>query len=141
MTDKELLMLAHEMIYKAYAPYSSFAVGAALECVDDTIFTGCNIENAAFSETICAERVAVFKAISEGKRDFARIAIVAESDSYCLPCGSCRQVLAEFSPEMEVLCAKGNGSYVSYKLRDLLPLAFKLDKGDLHKTENPPTDK
>jgi len=128
MTDKEILTIAHEMTYKAYAPYSDFPVGAALECVDGTIYTGCNIENAALSATICAERVAISKAVSEGKREFARIAIVAKSEKYCLPCGTCRQVMAEFSPDMEVLCARGDGSYVSYKLRDLLPLAFKMKK-------------
>lgn len=135
MTDKEILTLAHEMAYKAYAPYSGFPVGAALECSDGTIFTGCNIENASLGATVCAERVAVFKAISEEKKEFDRIAIVAESDNYCLPCGTCRQVLMEFSPDMEILCAKGDGSYVSYKLKDLLPLAFKFNKKDI-----PPQD-
>ena len=126
MTDHEILMLAHGMLEKAYAPYSEFPVGAALECEDGTVYTGCNIENAALGDTVCAERVAVFKAVSEGKRKFLRIAIVAESERYCLPCGSCRQVLMEFSPDMEILSAKAGGSYVSYKLQDLLPFAFKL---------------
>lgn len=128
MTDKEILTIAHEMTYKAYAPYSDFPVGAALECADGAIYTGCNIENASLGETVCAERVSVFKAVSDGKKDFLRIAIVAKGDTYCLPCGACRQVMAEFSPDMEVLCAKGDGSYVSYKLRDLLPLSFKFKK-------------
>lgn len=125
MTDHELLMIAHGMMNKAYAPYSSFPVGAALECEDGTVYTGCNIENVALGDTICAERVAVFKAISEGKRDFLRIAVVAEGERYCLPCGTCRQVLMEFSPDIEILCAKAGGSYVSYKLGDLLPFSFK----------------
>lgn len=130
MTDKEILTHAYEMTLKAYTPYSGFPVGAALECTDGTLYTGCNIENASYSATICAERVAVFKAVSDGNRSFRRLAIVAESDNYCLPCGTCRQVLVEFSPDMEILCAKKNGSYVSYKLKDLIPLAFKLKKDD-----------
>jgi len=125
MTDHEILMMAHDMLEKAYAPYSRFPVGAALECEDGTIYTGCNIENAALGDTVCAERVAMFKAISDGQRRFLRIAVVGEGDHYCIPCGSCRQVLMEFAPDLEVLCAKAGGSYVSYKLRDLLPFPFK----------------
>ncbi len=124
MTDRELINMAKNISEAAYAPYSKFRVGAALECTDGTIFTGCNIENAALGCTICAERVAVFKAISEGKRDFVRIAVFAESTNYCTPCGSCRQVLNEFAPEIEVLCAKSDGRYVSYKLKDMLPFSF-----------------
>ena len=124
MTDRELINMAKNISEAAYAPYSKFRVGAALECTDGTICTGCNIENAALGCTICAERVAVFKAISEGKRDFVRIAVFAESTNYCTPCGSCRQVLNEFAPEIEVLCAKSDGRYVSYKLKDMLPFSF-----------------
>ena len=124
MNDRELLGLAYEASKNAYAPYSHFQVGAALECEDGTVFTGCNVENAAYGDTICAERTAVVKAVSEGRKSFRRIAIYAEGKNYAMPCGSCRQVLAEFSPEMEVLCAKAGGRYVSYKLSELLPYTF-----------------
>ena len=124
MNDRELLRIAKEASLNAYVPYSGFPVGAALECEDGTVYTGCNVENAAYGDTICAERTAVVKAVSEGQRSFSRIAIYGEGKGYCMPCGSCRQVLAEFSPEMEVLCAKAGGSYVSYPLTRLMPYTF-----------------
>ena len=124
MNDRELLRIAKEASLNAYVPYSGFPVGAALECEDGTVFTGCNVENAAYGDTICAERCALVKAVSEGQRKFTRIAVYGEGKNYCMPCGSCRQVLAEFSPEMEVLCAKAGGRYVSYKLSELLPHTF-----------------
>jgi len=126
MTDKELLTLAYEASKNAYAPYSHFPVGAALECGDGTVFTGCNVENASYGGTICAERVAVTKAVSEGRRDFVRIAICAEGENFCMPCGACRQFLSEFAQDLEVLCAKAGGRYVSYKLSQLLPHRFSL---------------
>ena len=126
MNDHELLKIAYEASKKAYAPYSRFAVGAALECMDGTVVTGCNVENAAFGECLCAERVAICKAVSEGQQNFRRMAIYADSPSYCMPCGACRQVMAEFSPAMEVLCARSGGRYVSYRLEQLLPHTFKL---------------
>ena len=124
MKDRELLDMAREAAKNAYVPYSKFPVGAALECADGTVYTGCNVENAALGSTICAERTAFLKAISEGKRDFLRIAISGEGPNYCMPCGACRQFLSEFSTDMEVLCAKAGGRYVSYKLRELLPHTF-----------------
>lgn len=124
MTDRELINRAYDARKNAYAPYSRFPVGAALECADGTVITGCNVENAALGCTICAERTALVKAISEGKRNFTRIAIYADSPDYCVPCGTCRQVLSEFAPSMEVLCVKGDGRYVSYRLSDLLPVSF-----------------
>ena len=124
MNDRELLRIAKEASLNAYVPYSGFPVGAALECEDGTVYTGCNVENAAYGDTICAERTAVVKAVSEGQRSFVRIAVYGEGQNYCMPCGSCRQVLAEFSPEMEVLCAKAGGSYVSYPLTRLMPYTF-----------------
>ncbi len=126
MTDMELLALAKKASQRAYVPYSKFAVGAVIECRDGKLFTGCNIENAALGDTICAERTACVKAVSEGSTDFLRIAIYAESENYCMPCGSCRQFLSEFCPDgqLEVLCAKADGRYVSYRLRDLLPHTF-----------------
>ena len=124
MNDRELLRIAKEASLNAYVPYSGFPVGAALECEDGTVYTGCNVENAAYGDTICAERTAVVKAVSEGQRSFTRIAIYGEGKGYCMPCGSCRQVLSEFSPEIEVLCAKAGGSYVSYPLTRLMPYTF-----------------
>ena len=126
MTDQELMDMAKKAAEYAYVPYSKFPVGAALECSDDTIFTGCNVENAAYGDTICAERTAAVKAVSSGHRDFVRIAIYGEGENYCMPCGACRQFLTEFSPEMEVLCAKVGDRYVSYKLSQLLPHTFVL---------------
>jgi len=126
MNDRELLNRAHEAAKNAYAPYSHFCVGAALECEDGTVYTGCNVENAAYGECICAERCAIVKAVSEGHTKFRRIAVWGDGKNYCMPCGSCRQVLAEFSPEIEVLCAKAGGSYVSYPLSRLLPYSFTL---------------
>lgn len=126
MTDKELIEIAKEASRKAYAPYSRFAVGAALECKGGRVFTGCNVENSALGDTICAERTACVKAISEGYREFQRIAIYAESTGYCMPCGSCRQFLSEFDPhgDIEVLAAKADDRYVSYRLRQLMPHTF-----------------
>ena len=111
MTDRQLMSMAKEASLNAYVPYSHFPVGAALE-------------NAALGSTICAERTACCKAVSEGRRSFRRIAIYADSENWCTPCGACRQFLAEFSPEMEVLCAKAGNRYVSYKLSELLPHTF-----------------
>ncbi len=124
MTDRELMDIAEKAAKNSYSPYSRFPVGAALECRDGTVYTGCNVENAALGSTICAERTAAVKAVSEGHTDFSRIAIWGEGRDYCMPCGACRQFLAEFSIDMEVLCAKAGGRYVSYKLRELLPHTF-----------------
>ena len=114
MTRDELCQAAVAMLDRAYIPYSHFPVGAALECADGTVFTGCNIENAAYGCTICAERTAIFKAVSEGHRDFVRIVIAGRSEDYCVPCGSCRQVMMEFAPEMEVICLNGRGQAKSF---------------------------
>ena len=126
MTDRELMSMAKEASLKAYVPYSKFAVGAALECMDGTVYTGCNVANAALGDPICAERTACVKAVSEGQTKFRRIAIYADSENWCTPCGSCRQFLSEFAREndMEVLCAKAGGRYVSYKLSELMPHTF-----------------
>ena len=123
-TDRELMDIAEQAAKHSYSPYSRFPVGAALECSDGTVYTGCNVENAALGSTICAERTAACKAVSEGHTDFVRIAIWGEGRDYCMPCGACRQFLSEFSTDMEVLCAKAGGRYVSYKLRELLPHTF-----------------
>jgi cytidine deaminase len=124
MTDRKLIQLATEAMENSYSPYSRIKVGAAVECTDGTVYTGCSIENKTIAATICAEAAAVASAISAGRRGFKRIAIVAESSSYRLPCGACRQLLIEFSPDVEVLSARGDGRYVSYMLEALLPMPF-----------------
>ena len=125
MTPEQLIELAKEAMTRAYAPYSGYKVGAALLCADGTVYQGCNIENAAFSPTVCAERTAIFKAVSEGHRDgLEKIAVVGNSTDYCWPCGACRQMLYEFNPDMTVLVAKGDGQFVSMKLHELLPHGF-----------------
>ena len=125
MTERELVDLAFSMLERSYVPYSHFPVGAALECADGSVFTGCNVENSAYGDTICAERTAVVKAVSEGHRDdFVRIAIAGRSQDYCWPCGSCRQVLNEFAPGLTVLVARGDGAFVRFPLRELLPHGF-----------------
>jgi len=124
MTDRKLLSMASDAMANSYSPYSRFKVGAAVECTDGSVFTGCNIENSAFGATMCAEAAAVASAVSAGHRSFKRIAIISEGNAYCFPCGTCRQMLSEFSPEIEVLCARSDGRYVSYSLASLLPMAF-----------------
>ena len=124
MTDAELMTVAREAAKNAYIPYSHFSVGAALECADGSIFTGCNVENAAYGSTICAERTAAVKAVSEGHRDFVRIAIWGNSRDYCYPCGSCRQFLSEFSKDMLVLCARNDGAMSENRLSEMLPFQF-----------------
>ena len=108
----------------ARAPFSTFKVGAALETADGTIVTGCNIENASYGLTMCAERVAMFKALSEGHRTFRRIAVVAEASVPTPPCGACRQILWEFGGDLEVLLAGLRRHHATYRLGDLLPLPF-----------------
>ena len=124
MTREELNALALSMRQRSYSPYSRFRVGAALECSDGTVFTGCNIENAAFGPTICAERTAVAKAISEGRKDFIRIVVAGDSAAPCVPCGVCRQVLREFAPNIEIICLGSDGSQMTTTLNDLLPHSF-----------------
>ena len=124
MTREELKAAAVAMLDRSYCPYSHFAVGAALECADGTVFTGCNIENAAYSPTICAERTAVAKAVSEGHRDFVRIVVAGRTEEVCVPCAVCRQVLREFAPDMEIICLNGWGEEQVFTLPQLLPHSF-----------------
>jgi cytidine deaminase len=109
---------------RAYAPYSGFRVGAALLATDGSVTEGCNIENAAYPATICAERAAVAAAVTRGVRDFAAIMIATEAEAPTTPCGMCRQVLMEFSPEMMVVSVTRDGADARWKLADLLPAAF-----------------
>ena len=125
MPDQELVELAFTMLERSYVPYSHFPVGAALECADGTVFTGCNVENAAYGSSICAERTALVKAVSEGHRDdFTRIAVVGNSTEPCWPCGACRQMLYEFAPDLRVLAARGDGTFQEALLSELLPCGF-----------------
>ncbi len=126
MTDKELVMIASEIKKNAYSPYSNFRVGAALVSGNGKVYTGVNVENASYGATCCAERTAVFKAVSDGEREFKSIAIASDSDQLVYPCGICRQVLSEFADsDMKVICSKNNGEYKVYTLEELLPNAFK----------------
>lgn len=125
MTDHELVQKAIEMQQFSYCPYSNFPVGAALLCKDGTVFTGCNVESASYGSTICAERTAALKAVSEGHRDdWVAIAVAGRSEDYCWPCGSCRQVLYEFAPDLRVLAARDDGTYEEALLSQLLPCGF-----------------
>ncbi|MCI5730990.1 MAG: cytidine deaminase [Eubacterium sp.] len=131
MRMQELIRQAMEARKMAYAPYSGFFVGAALECKDGTVYTGCNIENASFSPTNCAERTAFFKAVSEGQREFRRIAIVGGKEGEMVapsPCGVCLQVMAEFceAAQFEIIMARSEDDYTVRKLAELLPNSFSL---------------
>lgn len=127
MTDLELLRIAQEAREHAYVPYSGFRVGAALLDRSGRVFSGCNVENASYGLTICAERVAVFKAISEGHSQFSRL-LITGGEEIITPCGACRQVLAEFAPDLIVICASDSGMMVQYDLKELLPQAFALQQ-------------
>ena len=127
---EKLMQQAKQAMKTAYAPYSGYQVGAALRCADGTVYTGCNIENAAYSVTVCAERVALYKAVSDGKRDFTALAVCGGKggviESLCTPCGVCRQALAEFCPpDMPVYMAKPGGIEKT-TLEALLPHSFTL---------------
>lgn len=131
MDKMELVKLAIEAREYAYTPYSNFCVGAALETVDGKIYKGCNIENAAFGPTNCAERTAFFKAVSEGDMEFTQIAIVGGPkgeaiSEFCAPCGVCRQVMSEFCNESFMIHLYDGKEVRSYSLRELLPLSFSL---------------
>ncbi|MDT8715321.1 cytidine deaminase [Clostridium sp. 19966] len=130
-----LIKEALEIREKAYVPYSKFKVGAAVLTRDDKIFAGCNIENASFGATNCAERTAIFKAVSEGSTEIKAIAVVGDLNDYTYPCGICRQVIAEFSQEdTEIIVAKNETEYKIFKLKDILPGAFT--KNDIYKENN-----
>jgi cytidine deaminase len=110
--------------HHAHAPYSHFHVGAALEAIDGRVFTGCNVENATYGLSVCAERVAIFKAISEGVRKFQRIAVSADTDVLTPPCGACRQILWEFCGDIEVILTNLKGKTETLRLKDLFPRPF-----------------
>jgi len=123
-SELDLIAAARRAREHAHARFSNFKVGAALESADGTIITGCNVENATYGLTICAERVAVFKAISEGHRAFTRIAVVADTAEPTPPCGACRQILWEFGGNLQILLANLKEAKGSYRLKDLFPMPF-----------------
>ena len=132
MEKNELLKIAKEARECAYAPYSNFYVGAALLCDDGSVYTGCNVENASFSPTCCAERTAIFKAVSDGKRRFLAVAVVGgKRDSNaitpCYPCGVCRQVISEFCDDDFLVITENGGIAEITEFSDILPKRFKID--------------
>ena len=123
-TEKELVEAARAVRLRAHAPFSGFKVGAALETAGGEVVTGCNVENASYGLTMCAERVAIFKAISEGEKEFARLAVIADTEELTPPCGACRQIIWEFCGDVPVLLSNLHGKTETYQLKDLLPKPF-----------------
>ncbi|MBF8981995.1 cytidine deaminase [Lutibacter sp. B2] len=124
MTDQELIEKAIAAKEYAYAPYSNFRVGAALLTGDGTVYTGCNIECASYGGTNCAERTAIFKAVSDGKKDIKKIAIVSDLEDYTFPCGICRQVINEFGSEIEIVLANKEKEIKTFRMEEILPYSF-----------------
>ncbi len=129
-SSDELIKLARQVRERAHAPFSKFKVGAVVECRDGSVFTGCNVENSSYGLSLCAERVAIFKAISEGAHDFVRIAVIADTHEPVRPCGACRQVISDlFDSEAEIIMANLRGQVETKTVRELLPVPF--DRGFL----------
>lgn len=125
MNSQDLIQQAKDIRAKAYVPYSKFPVGAALLTKDGSLFTGCNIENAAYPVTCCAERVAIFKAISEGHVEFTELAVVADTKRPVPPCGSCRQVMSEFfASDVKIHAANLSGDTKTMNMNEILPFSF-----------------
>ncbi len=120
----QLIRKAVEARSKAVAPYSKFQVGAVAVTSDNRIFTGCNVEVSSYGLTMCAERVAIFKALSEGEKKFKAIVIVADTETVCYPCGACRQVIWDFAPDAKIICANLHEQYEMYQPGELIPNAF-----------------
>ena len=123
-TQTELIEAATEVREKAYAPYSNFKVGAAVRTKSGKIYTGCNVESASYGLTVCAERVAIWKAVSEGEKEFSEIAVVADTQELTPPCGVCRQILWEFCGDVPVIFANLKGDVETVRMKELLPRAF-----------------
>lgn len=121
---EQLAAAAQKAKAQALALYSNFHVGAAIETAAGKIYTGCNIESSSYGLTCCAERVAIFKALSEGERDFVRLAVAADTEEFCTPCGACRQVLWDYAPKLEILCLNKHGDVHRVMLQALMPEAF-----------------
>lgn len=127
LSEKELLEAAKKAAENSYSPYSHYKVGCAVKTKDGHIFTGCNVENASYSLTICAERNAIFKAISEGHRTFSEMVVYVDSEESFPPCGACRQVIYEFAPEIEIIYANRKAIHKAF-ITELFPSAFTLKK-------------
>lgn len=125
MDYTKIIKTAREAQQFSHSPYSRFRVGAALETTEGKIFTGCNVENASYGLTNCAERTAIFKAVSEGYKNFSRIVIVSDAENFCPPCGACRQVMLEFfSEETEIIITNNKDEYKIFNISDLIPVSF-----------------
>ena len=124
IANDPLLAAALAVREHAFAPFSKFKVGAAVQGIDGRIHTGCNVENATYGLTVCAERVAVFKGVSEGARRFKRVAVAADTEKLTPPCGACRQILWEFCGDIEIVLVNPSGKIESYRLKDLFPKPF-----------------
>lgn len=124
MSEKDLVAAAWDARKGAAAPYSNYAVGAALETDDGTVYTGANVESASYGLSCCAERVALFKAVNAGERRFKRIAIAVKGSKTPVPCGACRQLLAEYAPDVDVLLSKAPGEFETAALTELIPFPF-----------------
>ena len=122
-----LINMARKAQERAYAPYSGFRVGAALQGISGKVYTGCNVENASYGLTMCAERTAVAKAVSEGEQQFKALALVGDGQGFVFPCGACLQVMAEFAPDLVILLSDRKGHVATFSLKELLPHTFALD--------------
>lgn len=122
--SQPLIEAAIQARMQAVAPFSNFSVGAAVRTEDGKVYTGCNIESASYGLTVCAERVAIWKALSEGERHFTELAVVADTDRLTPPCGTCRQIIWEFARDAKIVFANLNGQSEVFDIRDLLPRAF-----------------
>lgn len=133
MKNDELILMAIRARENAVAPYSDFRVGAAVVTESGKVFTGCNVENSTYGLTMCAERVAIFKALSEGEREFKKIVVVADTPQPCYPCGACRQIIWDFAPNSEVICANLKNQHKEFKAEELIPHAFGANNLDFKK--------
>ena len=124
MTNKELIKKALEARENSYSPYSNYKVGAALLTKSGKVYLGTNVENCGYGPSNCAERSAFFSAVSNGDREFKKLAVVGSSDGICYPCGICRQVIVELAPNIEIICAKNEKEFEIHSINDLLPHAF-----------------
>lgn len=131
MEYKELYEMAVKAMENAYAPYSKFKVGAALLTKEGEVFTGCNVENSSYGATICAERTAITKAVSEGYQDYIALAVCGSDGDFAAPCGICRQVIYEFSDDMDIILGNDQGEMKTFKIKELLPEGFRLNERNI----------